>query len=91
MRSRQLPEEDAFEGMIGGSIRMQEVFASIRKVATTDAQGGHRLAAFAGDENRGIGGGDLTDRGEDLLHANAAADHPFKRVLLGQLAAPQLA
>jgi two-component system NtrC family response regulator len=28
---------DAFEGMLGGSPSMQEVFASIRKVATTDA------------------------------------------------------
>ena len=37
LQSRQLREEDAFEGMIGASLHMQEVFASIRKVATTDA------------------------------------------------------
>lgn len=28
---------DAFEGMLGNSLKMQEVFATIRKVATTDA------------------------------------------------------
>ncbi|MBI5388398.1 MAG: PEP-CTERM-box response regulator transcription factor [Verrucomicrobia bacterium] len=37
MQARQLQSADAFEGMLGTSPRMQEVFTSIRKVATTDA------------------------------------------------------
>jgi len=36
-RIRQTVEADAFEGMLGTSPPMQEVFAAIRKVATTDA------------------------------------------------------